>query len=113
MQRNPLRHLLYGLKAALGDARIQTLLALTFTLIGVAAVFYSLVEKWSFVDALYFAVVTIATIGYGDFTPHTVIGKLFTIVYVMSGIGLFVTTAAAVAESLLKRRDDQKEEDGQ
>lgn len=107
MLRHPLRHLLQGLRAAFGDARTQTLLALTFTLIVVAAVFYALVEHWSFVDALYFAVVTIATIGYGDFTPHTVAGKLFTIVYVLSGIGLFVTTATAVAESLLKRREPE------
>lgn len=109
MQRNPLRLLLLGLRAALGDARIQVLLALTFTLIGVATLFYAVVERWALVDALYFAVVTIATIGYGDFAPQTVAGKLFTIVYVLSGLGLFVSTAAAVAESLLTQRDDREE----
>src|ERR687897_1367462 len=60
--------------------------------------FYSLVEGLRFVDALYFSVVTLTTVGYGDFAPETDVGKLFTAVYALVGIGIFlafITTVAA------------------
>ena len=60
--------------------------------------FYSLVEGLRVVDAFYFSVVTLTTVGYGDFAPETDAGKLFTAVYVLVGIGIllaFVTTVAA------------------
>jgi voltage-gated potassium channel len=60
--------------------------------------FYSLVEGLRFVDALYFSVITLTTVGYGDFAPETDAGKLFTAVYVLVGVGIllaFVTTLAA------------------
>jgi voltage-gated potassium channel len=62
--------------------------------------FYTLVEGLRLVDALYFSVVTLTTVGYGDFAPQTDVGKLFTAVYVLVGVGIllaFVTTVAAKA----------------
>ena len=65
--------------------------------------FYSLVEGLRVVDAFYFSVVTLTTVGYGDFAPRTDAGKLFTAVYVLVGIGIllsFVTTVAAKASQM-------------
>ncbi|KAM0052092.1 putative Two pore domain potassium channel, EF-Hand 1, calcium-binding protein [Helianthus debilis subsp. tardiflorus] len=39
------------------------------------------------VDALYFCIVTMCTIGYGDITPNTVVTKLFSIMFVLVGFG--------------------------
>ena len=96
-----------GLRAALADPTVQGLLALTFTLVMFASIVYSIAEGWSFLDSTYFAVVTIATIGYGDLAPKTTFGKLFTIAYVISGIGIFVTAAGALGEQIARkgRRD--------
>ena len=73
---------------------------LTSTLVTIASVFYAFVEGWSFLDSAYFAVVTIATIGYGDFVPRTATGKVFTIGYVICGIGIFVAAVSALGEHM-------------
>lgn len=49
-------------------------------------VVYHWLEGWSYLDALYFCVISSATIGYGDLTPTTDIAKMFTIVYVLNSI---------------------------
>jgi hypothetical protein len=49
--------------------------------------FYHWVEEWRWLDSLYFSVVTLATVGYGDFSPRTDVGKVFTIFYMFLGIG--------------------------
>jgi len=71
--------------------------ALGFLLVLVLAggtVFYWQVERWTAIDSLYFCVMTIATIGYGDFTPTGNASKVFTIGYAILGIGLFASFVA-------------------
>jgi hypothetical protein len=51
---------------------------------------YHWLEGWDYIDALYFCVVTLATIGYGDLTPTTPEAKLFTVFYVINVIGILV-----------------------
>jgi len=49
---------------------------------------YTALEGWSYIDAVYFAVSTATTLGYGDFVPQTIPGKLFTIIYAFIIISL-------------------------
>ena len=57
----------------------------------IGTVFYHFVEGWSWLDSLYFCVVSLATVGYGDFTPTEPIGRLFTIFYLINGLAIFVS----------------------
>lgn len=49
--------------------------------------FYHAVEGWSPLDSVYFACVTMSTVGYGDFSPTTAGSKVFTVAYIFFGIG--------------------------
>lgn len=60
--------------------------------------FYSKVEGWRVLDALYFTVITLTTVGYGDFSPKTDAGKIFTIFYIFVGIGLLSGFLILLAE---------------
>ncbi len=45
-----------------------------------------LIEVWSFLDALYMTVTTIATVGYGEIHPLSKAGRLFTIFLILGGV---------------------------
>ncbi len=47
---------------------------------------YHEVEEWNTLDSVYFVVVTVTTIGYGDLSPQTDTGKIFTIFFSFFGI---------------------------
>jgi len=51
-------------------------------------VFYSLSEDWSLGDSLYFTIIALTTIGFGDFAPTTTLSRLFTVFYAIIGVGL-------------------------
>lgn len=92
-------------------ARYIALLALS--VLGIGVIFYRHVENWSWIDALYFSVITLATVGYGDLVPTTDLGKLFTVFYVVIGIGIFAASAnfllkRATVKRLQKRDNDMK-----
>lgn len=77
---------------------------LVFLLLG-GAVFFHQVQGWPLLDSLYFCVMTISTIGYGDLAPNMAISKIFTMVYAVLGIGLFATFVG----ELVRLRMDQRE----
>ncbi len=69
--------------------------AIVTILIGV--MFYHYVEQLSWLDAYYFSIITLTTVGYGDISPATPAGKIFTTVYIIVGVGIitaFITTYA-------------------
>ena len=48
-----------------------------------------------------------STVGYGDFSPQTTFGKLFTVVYIFVGIGVFVLLLTQFGRALLALEDDE------
>jgi voltage-gated potassium channel len=93
----PLRAL--GVMARDPDARGPLLLVASLLIVGTT--FYSIVEGWTVVDAVYFCAMSLATVGYGDVAPETNAGKLFTVVYVLVGIGILVSFFTALTSRTL------------
>ena len=53
--------------------------------------------------ALYFAVVTMSTVGYGDITPQTPDARLFTVSIIVLGVAVFATSLTAVVAPMVTR----------
>jgi len=64
-----------------------------------------IIEGYSPLDAFYFIIVTIATVGYGDIHPLTPLGKVLVIVIILAGVGCFVGVVANAIEYMIERRE--------
>ena len=80
---------------------------LVFLLLG-GSVFFHEVQGWPLLDSLYFCVMTISTIGYGDLAPTMTISKIFTMAYAVLGIGLFATFVGKLVTLRMDQRESRK-----
>jgi voltage-gated potassium channel Kch len=88
------------------DPEFRALVVVFVVLLASGTIFYAGVEGWSVLDALYFSVATMSTVGYGDFVPQTNVGKIFTIIYLLVGVGVFVALVGKLALAVIQKPDD-------
>jgi len=69
---------------------------------------YSAVEGWRFLDSLYFVVITMTTIGYGDFVPKTDIGKILTMLFSFIGVGMALYLVSLIGRTVFRERTDRR-----
>lgn len=65
--------------------------------------FFHHMEGWRFLDSAYFVVMTVTTIGYGDFVPRTDVGKIFTIFYSFFGVGVALYLLSTLSSNIFKK----------
>ncbi|MFV0295946.1 MAG: potassium channel family protein, partial [Hyphomicrobiaceae bacterium] len=93
----------------LADPEFRNVSILVVMIILLGTAFYSYAEGWGWLDSMYFSVVTLATVGYGDLAPKTAAGKIFTMIYTFIGLGVFVVFVRHVADSLMKQNMKDQE----
>lgn len=94
------RELDAGVQRASEMYSTQILAGVVIVVLGIGTVVYRSLEDWSWVDSLYFSIVTLTTVGYGDLAPTTDASKLFTVAYLAVGVSLL----GATFNEILKRR---------
>jgi voltage-gated potassium channel len=93
------------------DPLVFRLRIFVFVLIGVlglGTVGFVVAEGFSLTDAVYFTVVTVATVGYGDIHPVTTVGKMLAIALIVTGVGTFLGVIGNATEIMLNRREKEK-----
>ena len=57
----------------------------------------------NYFDSLYWSIVTVTTVGYGDIVPHTIYAKIITIFLILSGVIAVSLFTAVVTSNLIKK----------
>ena len=94
----------------LKDDEYRDLLITTVLIIFSGTFVYHYLEGWSYIDSFYFSVVTLTTIGYGDFSPQTDEGKLFTVLYIIIGIGMILSFINTIQHHYTYMKHKEKRE---
>merc|ERR1712166_41148 len=72
---------------------------------GAGVLFFVLQKKWNIIDCVYFTVLTLTTIGYGDMAPETSAKKIFTTFYVLVGFCILGYALGQVARLVSQREE--------
>lgn len=78
------------------------------TLTCLSTLFFSFIEKHSLFDAFYWTITVFSTVGFGDITPHTMVGKLLFIFDAISGITTYIYLITSWQTSVIEARLERK-----
>lgn len=84
--------------------RLTRILILVVGVIAYGTIGFHFLEGQPWLTSLYWTFVTIGTVGYGDYSPETAAGMIFTITLIVFGIGTFALAIEALVDLLLKRQ---------
>ena len=86
-----------ALRGIWSDQASRGILITAGLLLAAGTVIFMIIEGFSLIDSFYFSFITLATIGYGDFSPNTDLGKLVTVAYSIAGLGIMAALISAIA----------------
>jgi len=66
-------------------------------------------QMTTLLDAMWWCVATVTTVGYGDVVPVTSLGRIVALVYMFFGIILITTTLAVISNTFYKKRFEKEE----
>lgn len=71
----------------------------------IGTIVFHRLESWNWIQSFYFSVVTITTVGYGDFTPTNDLSRLFTAIYILVGVSIGLVTLSLIGSEILRNRE--------
>jgi hypothetical protein len=90
-----------------GKIRLRIYLSIFAAVMVMASAGFHYLEQLPILDAIYFSIVTVATVGYGDIHPVTAAGKILAILVIITGVGTFLSVIASATELFLSRREQE------
>ena len=100
------RGLARALAAVWRDPETKALPVVAGALVLAGTLFYWRFEDWTLIESLYFCIVTLTTVGYGDFSPTTAGTQIFTIIYILTGFGVLVALLTSVAQQFIRLKQE-------
>ena len=79
------------------DQASRGILVMAALLLVAGTLIFMVIEDFSPIDSFYFSFITLATIGYGDLSPTTDLGKLVTVAYSFAGLGIMAALITSIA----------------
>jgi voltage-gated potassium channel len=90
------------------DNSAKLLSSSAISILAIGTIFYHRIEGWSWLNSLYFSVTTLTTVGFGDMHPTTDISKIFTMFYLIIGVGILLSFINRVAVQAKRLRNANK-----
>ncbi len=89
---------------AFSERPVRTMFLTLLVVILVASLIYTSVESVSYLDGLWWAIVTATTVGYGDISPETVGMRIVAVTVMFTGILTAAIVTASVAASIVSTK---------
>jgi len=86
------------------SSKITAAVSAIITWVAIGTISFHFLEDWTWIQALYYSVVTLTTVGYGDLVPTTDLSRLIAIIYIIFGVGIMLTSLGSISSSFLKNR---------
>ncbi len=74
------------------------------SVIAIGTLGFHVIEGWDFFDSFYTTMITLSTVGYGDFYPQSKVGRLFTIALIIFGVGTMLYSVGLITETIVESR---------
>ena len=84
------------------EKKIKWLLLLLLGVILYGTLGYTLIERWSLLDSLYMTIITLSTVGFREVRVLSPIGKIFTMILVVFGVGGAAYTVSVIGRWLIE-----------
>ena len=104
-----------ALRSIWRDRDSRSILVAAGMLLVAGTLIFMVLEGLSLVDGFYFSFITLATIGYGDISPTTDLGKIVTVIYGIAGLGVMAALISRIVSHRPKvgRRSQGDEDEGE
>ena len=87
---------------------IKVYMVIFISLLSLGIIGFMFLEDFSLLDSIYFSIVTMATVGYGDIHPQTEIGKFLALIIIIGGVGTFLGVVASITDFFVNKREELK-----
>ena len=87
------------------DSNLKLAIVLIIMVFITGIVGFHFLYDYTWVDALYMTIITVSTVGYGEVQPMGAYGKIFTSVFIISGLFIFGFGLSTITEHILNKNN--------
>ncbi|MBS1007053.1 potassium channel family protein [Levilactobacillus brevis] len=92
---------------------ILYILVISLLTLAISAFIFSLAERHSYGNSLWWAIVTATTVGYGGIIPKTIIGRITACILMVVGIGFIGTLTSSLCSFFINKHTTPKNDENQ